>query len=57
MNEKLLSYLKESGEAVLSYYKENPSFPLSPEELMDGTFVYFERGGENAERGAVFFFV
>lgn len=46
MNEKLLSYLKESGEAVLSYYKKNPPFSLSPEELMDGTFVYFERGGK-----------
>lgn len=46
MNEALLSYLKESGEAVLSYYKAHPFFPLAPEELMEGTFVYFERGGK-----------
>lgn len=46
MNEQLLSYLKESGDTVLSYYKENPPFPLTPKELMDGTFVYFERGGK-----------
>lgn len=46
MNPLFLSYLKESGEAVLSYYKENPPFELTPKELMDGTFVYFERGGK-----------
>jgi len=46
MNRALLSYLKESGEAVLSYYRENPPFKLSPDELMEGTFVYFERGGK-----------
>ncbi len=46
MNQRFLSYLKESGEAVLSYYKENPPYPLTPKELMDGTFVYFERGGK-----------
>lgn len=46
MNPRFLSYLKESGEAVLSYYKENPPFALTPKELMDGTFVYFERGGK-----------
>ncbi len=46
MNEKLLSYLKESGNILLSYYKENPFFALTPAELMEGTFVYFERGGK-----------
>ncbi len=46
MNEKLLSYLKESGEAILSFYKKNPPFALTPAELMEGTFVYFERGGK-----------
>ena len=46
MNEIFLSYLKESSEAVLSYYRENPPFSLTPKELMDGTFVYFERGGK-----------
>jgi geranylgeranyl diphosphate synthase type I len=46
MNEALLSYLKESGKAVLSYYQSHPFFSLAPEELMEGTFVYFERGGK-----------
>ncbi|MBR5295095.1 MAG: polyprenyl synthetase family protein [Clostridia bacterium] len=46
MNEKLLSYLKESGKLLLSYYKENPPFALTPAELMEGTFIYFERGGK-----------
>ncbi len=46
MNEKLLSYLKESGDAILSYYKENPPYALTPAELHEGTFVYFERGGK-----------
>ncbi len=46
MTSSLLSYLKESGEAVFSYYQSHPFFPLAPEELMEGTFVYFERGGK-----------
>ncbi len=46
MNKALLSYLKESGEAVLSYYRENPPYALTPAELHEGTFVYFERGGK-----------
>ncbi len=46
MNEALLSYLKESGEAILSYYQENPPYALTPAELHQGTFVYFERGGK-----------
>ena len=46
MNEKLLSYLKESGDAILSSYKENPPYALTPAELHEGTFVYFERGGK-----------
>ena len=46
MNAQLLSYLKESGDAILSYYKENPPYALTPAELHEGTFVYFERGGK-----------
>lgn len=46
MNELLLSYLKESGDAILSHYRKNPPFPLTPAELHEGTFVYFERGGK-----------
>ena len=46
MNAALLRYLKESGEAILSCYRENPPFALTPPELMEGTFVYFERGGK-----------
>ncbi len=46
MNTTLLSYLKESQEAILSYYRKNPPFALSPAELMEGCFVYFERGGK-----------
>ncbi len=46
MNQALLSYLKETGDKILSYYKENPPFALTPAELMEGTFVYFERGGK-----------
>lgn len=46
MNSALTSYLKESGERILSYYKENPYFALTPAELFKGTFVYFERGGK-----------
>ena len=46
MNQALLSYLKESGEALISYYQKNPPFSLEPEELLEGTFVYFERGGK-----------
>lgn len=46
MNSALLSYLKESGEAILSYYRENPPYALTPAELHEGTFVYFERGGK-----------
>ncbi|MBE6711946.1 MAG: polyprenyl synthetase family protein [Ruminococcaceae bacterium] len=46
MNAALLNYLKESGEAILSYYKENPPYALTPAELFEGTFVYFERGGK-----------
>ncbi len=46
MNQALFSYLKESGQAVLSYYRENPPFALTPAELLEGTFVYFERGGK-----------
>jgi len=46
MNEALRSYLKESGEAVLSHYRANPPYALTPAELHEGTFVYFERGGK-----------
>jgi len=46
MNSALLQYLKESGEELLSYYQKNPPFALTPAELMEGTFVYFERGGK-----------
>lgn len=46
MNAALLNYLKESGDAILSYYKENPPYALTPAELHEGTFVYFERGGK-----------
>ncbi|MBQ3075826.1 MAG: polyprenyl synthetase family protein [Clostridia bacterium] len=46
MNAALLSYLKESGEAVLSYYHQNPPYALTPAELLEGAFVYFERGGK-----------
>lgn len=46
MNSLLRSYLKESGDAILSYYKENPPYALTPAELHEGTFVYFERGGK-----------
>ncbi len=46
MKNELLAYLKESGEAILSYYKATPPFALTPAELMEGTFVYFERGGK-----------
>ena len=46
MNSLLRSYLKESGEAILSYYKKNPPYALTPAELHEGTFVYFERGGK-----------
>ncbi|MBR2616063.1 MAG: polyprenyl synthetase family protein [Clostridia bacterium] len=46
MNNALKEYLKESGEKILSHYRTHPPFPLSPEELMEGTFVYFERGGK-----------
>ena len=46
MKAALIDYLKESGSKILSYYKENPPFALSPAELMEGTFVYFERGGK-----------
>ena len=46
MNQALLSYLKESGEALISYYQKNPPFSLEPEELLEGTFVYFLRGGK-----------
>jgi len=41
-----LSYLKESGDAVLSYYRDTPFFPLTPAELSEGCFVYFLRGGK-----------
>ncbi len=46
MNQSLLSYLEESGKAVLSYYNSHPPFALTPAELMEGTFVYFQRGGK-----------
>ena len=46
MNERFLSYLKESGNAVFSFYREHPFFSLTPSELMEGSFVYFERGGK-----------
>ena len=46
MNAALLNYLKESGDAILSHYKENPPYALTPAELHEGTFVYFERGGK-----------
>ena len=46
MKSALLEYLAESGEKILSYYKENPPFALTPAELLEGTFVYFERGGK-----------
>lgn len=46
MSSALLNYLKESGEAILSYYKQNPPYALTPAELHEGTFVYFERGGK-----------
>ncbi len=46
MNPVLLSYLKESGDKILSYYNDNPPFSLTPAELMEGTFVYFQRGGK-----------
>ena len=46
MNERLLSYLAQSGEAILSYYRKNPPFSLAPGELAEGTYCYFERGGK-----------
>ncbi len=46
MKTALLDYLKESGEKILSYYRSTPPFALTPAELMEGTFVYFERGGK-----------
>ena len=46
MNAVLSEYLRESGNAILSYYKENPPYALTPAELHEGTFVYFERGGK-----------
>ncbi len=46
MNKLLLSYLKESGDTILSYYQKNPPYALTPAELHEGAFVYFERGGK-----------
>lgn len=46
MRQALIDYLKESGKAIEAYYRQNPPFSLTPEELMEGTFVYFERGGK-----------
>ena len=46
MKDALLSYLAQSGEAILSYYRKNPPFSLAPGELAEGTFAYFERGGK-----------
>lgn len=46
MNPELTRYLKESEESILSLYQNKPPFPLSPKELHEGSFVYFERGGK-----------
>lgn len=46
MSALLFDYLKESSERIFSYYQATPYFALTPAELMEGTFVYFERGGK-----------
>ncbi len=46
MKDVFFSYLKESGDKILSFYRDHPPFALSPAELHEGCFVYFERGGK-----------
>lgn len=45
---EFFDYLKECSARVSAYYAETSAarFPLEPNELMDGTFAYFERGGK-----------
>ena len=48
MNRALLSYLKDSGEAIEAYFAAHPVLTMTPAELQEGTFVYFKRGGKLA---------
>ena len=45
MNELEL-YLKETGNLLEVYRKTHPVFPLYPDELQEGAFAYFLRGGK-----------
>lgn len=46
MNLALRAYLEETSRALEERLQKDPPFSYVPEELMEGTFAYFRRGGK-----------